>query len=87
MAVILEAYLLGCGQAMINSFIQQVQAVEALQEVAITIKQIYPDKTDLPPTGATFELDYNWTFFRSQAEKRTKRKSMQQGYCVLTHSL
>uniref|UniRef100_A0A3Q1H2J1 phosphatidylinositol 3-kinase n=1 Tax=Anabas testudineus TaxID=64144 RepID=A0A3Q1H2J1_ANATE len=54
MAVILEAYLLGCGQAMINSFVQQVQAVEALQEVAILIKQIYPDKTDLPPTGVTF---------------------------------
>lgn len=53
MAVILEAYLLGCGQAMINSFIQQVQAVEALQEVAIIIKQMFPDKTDLTPTGAT----------------------------------
>lgn len=52
MAVILEAYLLGCGQAMINSFNQQVQAVEVLQEVAIIIKQIYPDKTDLSPTGA-----------------------------------
>lgn len=53
MAVILEAYLLGCGQAMLNSFIQQVQAVEALQEVAVMIKKLYPDKTDLPPTGGT----------------------------------
>ncbi|GAA6223722.1 phosphatidylinositol 4,5-bisphosphate 3-kinase catalytic subunit gamma isoform-like [Lates japonicus] len=51
MAVILEAYLLGCGQAMLNSFIQQVQAVEALQEVAVMIKKLYPDKTDLPPTA------------------------------------
>nr|XP_040050126.1 phosphatidylinositol 4,5-bisphosphate 3-kinase catalytic subunit gamma isoform [Gasterosteus aculeatus aculeatus] len=51
MAVILEAYLLGCGQAMLDSFTQQVQAVEALQEVAITIKNFYPDKTDLPPTA------------------------------------
>lgn len=51
MAVILEAYLLGCGQAMLDSFTQQVQAVEALQEVAITIKSFYPDKTDLPPTA------------------------------------
>ncbi|XP_023812142.1 phosphatidylinositol 4,5-bisphosphate 3-kinase catalytic subunit gamma isoform [Oryzias latipes] len=50
MAVILEAYLLGCGAAMINSFIQQVQAVEALQEVAIRIKNLYPDKTNLDST-------------------------------------
>ncbi|XP_023271354.1 phosphatidylinositol 4,5-bisphosphate 3-kinase catalytic subunit gamma isoform-like [Seriola lalandi dorsalis] len=51
MAVILEAYLLGCGQAMLHSFTQQVQAVEALQEVAIFIKRLFPDKTDLPPTA------------------------------------
>ncbi|KAF1390879.1 hypothetical protein PFLUV_G00062680 [Perca fluviatilis] len=51
MAVILEAYLLGCGQAMLDSFTQQVQAVEALQEVAIRIKNLYPDRTDLPPTA------------------------------------
>lgn len=53
MAVILEAYLLGCGQAMLDSFTQQVQAVEALQEVAIMIKNLYPDKTDLPAAGGT----------------------------------
>ncbi|XP_069564436.1 phosphatidylinositol 4,5-bisphosphate 3-kinase catalytic subunit gamma isoform [Brachyistius frenatus] len=51
MAVILEAYLLGCGQAMIDSFTWQVQAVEALQEIAVIIKTIYPDKTDLPSTA------------------------------------
>ncbi|XP_034552037.1 phosphatidylinositol 4,5-bisphosphate 3-kinase catalytic subunit gamma isoform [Notolabrus celidotus] len=51
MAVILEAYLLGCGQAMIDSFNKQVQAVVSLQEVAIMIKNIYPDKTDLSPTA------------------------------------
>ncbi|XP_071331683.1 phosphatidylinositol 4,5-bisphosphate 3-kinase catalytic subunit gamma isoform isoform X3 [Trachinotus anak] len=51
MAVILEAYLLGCGQAMLHGFTQQVQAVEALQEVAIMIKKLFPDKTDLPPTA------------------------------------
>nr|XP_046253413.1 phosphatidylinositol 4,5-bisphosphate 3-kinase catalytic subunit gamma isoform [Scatophagus argus]XP_046253414.1 phosphatidylinositol 4,5-bisphosphate 3-kinase catalytic subunit gamma isoform [Scatophagus argus] len=51
MAVILEAYLLGCGQAMLESFTQQVQAVEALQKVAIMIKNLYPDKTDLSPTA------------------------------------
>uniref|UniRef100_A0A3P8TNG7 phosphatidylinositol 3-kinase n=1 Tax=Amphiprion percula TaxID=161767 RepID=A0A3P8TNG7_AMPPE len=51
MAVILEAYLLGCGQAMLDSFIQQVRAVEALQKVALLIKSFYPDKTDLPSTA------------------------------------
>nr|XP_019944549.1 PREDICTED: phosphatidylinositol 4,5-bisphosphate 3-kinase catalytic subunit gamma isoform-like [Paralichthys olivaceus] len=51
MAVILEAYLLGCGQAMLDSFTQQVQAVEALQEVALMIKRLFPDKTDLHPTA------------------------------------
>lgn len=54
MAVILEAYLLGCGQAMLDSFTQQVQAIEVLEEVAIMIKRLYPDKTDLPATGGTF---------------------------------
>ncbi|XP_038141577.1 phosphatidylinositol 4,5-bisphosphate 3-kinase catalytic subunit gamma isoform [Cyprinodon tularosa] len=51
MAVILEAYLLGCGQNMIDSFTKQVQAVEALQEVAMVIKRLYPDKTDLPSSA------------------------------------
>ncbi|XP_068454011.1 phosphatidylinositol 4,5-bisphosphate 3-kinase catalytic subunit gamma isoform [Clinocottus analis] len=49
MAVILEAYLLGCGQAMLDNFTQQVQAVEALHEVATIIKKLYPD--NLPPTA------------------------------------
>lgn len=53
MAVILEAYLMGCSQAMLDSFSQQVQAVEALQDVAIMIKNLYPDKTDLSPQGGT----------------------------------
>uniref|UniRef100_A0A3B5BLG2 Phosphatidylinositol 4,5-bisphosphate 3-kinase catalytic subunit gamma isoform-like n=1 Tax=Stegastes partitus TaxID=144197 RepID=A0A3B5BLG2_9TELE len=55
MAVILEAYLLGCGQAMLDSFGQQVQAVEALQEVALVIKSLYPDKTDLRTHAARGE--------------------------------
>ncbi|TNN36520.1 Phosphatidylinositol 4,5-bisphosphate 3-kinase catalytic subunit gamma isoform [Liparis tanakae] len=51
MAVILEAYLLGCGRATLHDFARQVQAVEALHGVALTIKRLYPDKTDLPPTA------------------------------------
>ncbi|XP_057712889.1 phosphatidylinositol 4,5-bisphosphate 3-kinase catalytic subunit gamma isoform [Corythoichthys intestinalis] len=52
MAVVLEAYLMGCGQAMLDSFALQVQAVEALQEVAFMIKKIYTDKRDLPPSAS-----------------------------------
>lgn len=51
MAVIVEAYLLGCGQDMLDSFSRQVQAVEALQEVAVAIKRLFPERTDLPPAG------------------------------------
>lgn len=46
MAVILEAYLLGCGQAMLDSFSQQIQAVETLRDVSSVIKTLY--KADVP---------------------------------------
>lgn len=63
MAVILEAYLLGCGQAMLDSLTQQVQAVNALQEVAILIKQLYPDKKDLDSAGRMqLGLFCSWAF-------------------------
>ncbi|XP_024915462.1 phosphatidylinositol 4,5-bisphosphate 3-kinase catalytic subunit gamma isoform isoform X1 [Cynoglossus semilaevis] len=52
MAVILEAYLLGCGQAMLNSFTQQVKAVVALEEVAIKIKKLFPDRNDSAPIAS-----------------------------------
>lgn len=55
MAVLLEAYLLGCGQAMLDGFVQQVQAVDALQEAAVMIKQASSEKRDLPPSGATLD--------------------------------
>ncbi|KAJ8370777.1 hypothetical protein SKAU_G00108050 [Synaphobranchus kaupii] len=51
MAVVLEAYLLGCGQAMLDSFLQQVQLVKSLEKVAIDIKIRFPERGDLPPTG------------------------------------
>ncbi|CAL8324935.1 unnamed protein product [Merluccius merluccius] len=52
MALVLEAYLLGCGQALLNSFSLQVQATEALRLVALQVKELFPDKADLPPTAA-----------------------------------
>lgn len=63
MAVILEAYLLGCGRAMIESFSQQVRAVTALQEVAQMIKILYPEGTDLPSTGGEHLNHINHLFF------------------------
>lgn len=52
MAVILEAYLLGCGQGMLDTLRTQVQAVEALQNVAIDIKQLFSQKRDVDPSAA-----------------------------------
>ncbi|KAK2885671.1 hypothetical protein Q8A67_016508 [Cirrhinus molitorella] len=51
MAVILEAYLLGCGEAMLTEFQYQVQVVNCLHDVALTVKVLYPDRTDLPSTA------------------------------------
>lgn len=51
MAVILEAYLLGCGEAMLTEFQHQVQVVNCLHDVALTVKVLYPERTDLPSTG------------------------------------
>ncbi|XP_073678770.1 phosphatidylinositol 4,5-bisphosphate 3-kinase catalytic subunit gamma isoform [Garra rufa] len=51
MAVILEAYLLGCGKAMLTEFQRQVQVVNCLHDVALTVKVLYPDRTDLPSTA------------------------------------
>ncbi|XP_021329311.1 phosphatidylinositol 4,5-bisphosphate 3-kinase catalytic subunit gamma isoform [Danio rerio] len=51
MAVILEAYLLGCGEAMLAEFQSQVQVVSYLHDVALAVKLLYPDRTDLPSTA------------------------------------
>ncbi|KAI5095750.1 phosphatidylinositol 4,5-bisphosphate 3-kinase catalytic subunit gamma isoform [Silurus meridionalis] len=52
MAVILEAYLLGCGKAMQTSLLHQVQVVQILHEVAIRMKTLYPEKSTLSPLAA-----------------------------------
>ncbi|XP_041080817.1 phosphatidylinositol 4,5-bisphosphate 3-kinase catalytic subunit gamma isoform-like [Polyodon spathula] len=51
-AVILEAYLLGCGQSMLEGFLKQVQVVESLHKVVTDIKKIIPEKSDLPANAA-----------------------------------
>uniref|UniRef100_UPI00398E76AF phosphatidylinositol 4,5-bisphosphate 3-kinase catalytic subunit gamma isoform isoform X2 n=1 Tax=Pristiophorus japonicus TaxID=55135 RepID=UPI00398E76AF len=50
-AVILEAYLMGCGRAMLEDFHRQVQLVDSLAQVATEIKKIIPEKSDLPPNA------------------------------------
>ncbi|KAJ8265228.1 hypothetical protein COCON_G00143270 [Conger conger] len=57
LAVVLEAYLLGCGQAMLDSFQRQVELVKSLEEVAIEIKKHFPEKTDLAPNAAALVQD------------------------------
>ncbi|XP_067908280.1 phosphatidylinositol 4,5-bisphosphate 3-kinase catalytic subunit gamma isoform [Heterodontus francisci] len=52
-AVILEAYLMGCGKSMLEGFHKQVQLVTSLSQVAIEIKKIIPEKSDLPPNATT----------------------------------
>ncbi|XP_065129548.1 phosphatidylinositol 4,5-bisphosphate 3-kinase catalytic subunit gamma isoform [Paramisgurnus dabryanus] len=46
-AVILEAYLRGCGEAMLQDFKKQVEITEALQKVTREIRQMSADKYDV----------------------------------------
>lgn len=46
-AVILEAYLRGCGTAMLRDFTQQVQVIDMLQKVTIDIKSLSAEKYDV----------------------------------------
>ncbi|XP_061922317.1 phosphatidylinositol 4,5-bisphosphate 3-kinase catalytic subunit gamma isoform isoform X2 [Entelurus aequoreus] len=46
-AVLLEAYLRGCGESMLQDFGKQVKVTEALQKVTREIKVMSPDKYDV----------------------------------------
>jgi hypothetical protein len=50
-AVILEAYLRGCGTAMLQDFTQQVHVIEMLQKVTIDIKSLSAEKYDVSSQG------------------------------------
>ncbi|XP_056101323.1 phosphatidylinositol 4,5-bisphosphate 3-kinase catalytic subunit gamma isoform [Rhinichthys klamathensis goyatoka] len=52
-AVILEAYLRGCGEAMLQDFMKQVEITEALQKVTREIKQMSAEKYDVSPQVVT----------------------------------
>ncbi|XP_063064026.1 phosphatidylinositol 4,5-bisphosphate 3-kinase catalytic subunit gamma isoform [Engraulis encrasicolus] len=91
MAVILEAYLLGCGQAMQSSFQQQVQVVDNLHEVASAVKKLYPDKSDLPPSAAQKlqELLQSYSFpssFQVPFDPRVRAGQIQLDRCKIMAS-
>ncbi|KAK5849094.1 hypothetical protein PBY51_008764 [Eleginops maclovinus] len=46
-AVLLEAYLRGCGEEMLQDFRKQVEMTEALQKVTREMKALYADKYDI----------------------------------------
>lgn len=49
--MILEAYLRGCGTAMLRDFTQQVQVIDMLQKVTIDIKSLSAEKYDVSSQG------------------------------------
>lgn len=57
-AVILEAYLRGCGEAMLQDFRKQVEITEALQKVTREIRQITAEKYDVSAQG-----NVSWQYF------------------------
>jgi len=50
-AVILEAYLRGCGKAMLHDFMKQVQVIELLHKVTMEIKSVSAEKYDVTSQG------------------------------------
>lgn len=49
--MILEAYLRGCGTAMLHDFTDQVQVIEMLQKVTLDIKSLSAEKYDVSSQG------------------------------------
>lgn len=60
--MILEAYLRGCGTAMLHDFTQQVQVIEMLQKVTIDIKSLSAEKYDVSSQGMV--AVFSWFSFQ-----------------------
>lgn len=60
--MILEAYLRGCGTAMLHDFTQQVQVIEILQKVTIDIKSLSAEKYDVSSQGIV--AIFSWFSFQ-----------------------
>ncbi|XP_014350198.1 phosphatidylinositol 4,5-bisphosphate 3-kinase catalytic subunit gamma isoform [Latimeria chalumnae] len=69
-AVILEAYLMGCGKSMLEGFSTQVQLVECLHQVVTDIKKIIPEESNLPASAA------------AQLQERLKMADLPQDFLV-----
>lgn len=54
--MILEAYLRGCGTAMLHDFTQQVQVIDMLQKVTIDIKSLSAEKYDVSSQGTVASI-------------------------------
>lgn len=50
-AVILEAYLRGCGESMLTDFMKQVKVMETLHKVTLQIKNVTAEKYDVSAQG------------------------------------
>lgn len=60
--MLLEAYLRGCGTAMLHDLTQQVLVIEMLQKVTIDIKSLSAEKYDVSSQG-TVAL-FPWSSFQ-----------------------
>ncbi|KAJ3611918.1 hypothetical protein NHX12_020198 [Muraenolepis orangiensis] len=71
-AVLLEAYLRGCGDAMLHDFQKQVEMTEALQKVAREIKAMSADKSDVS-AQVVFQLRQKLETLQSSGLPKTFR--------------
>ena len=90
-AVILEAYLRGCGDAMLQDFKKQVEITEALQKVTREIKAVSAEKYDVSAQGkqrtdswnylnylnSLWQLITNWYRWTVVFQLRQKLESLQ----------
>lgn len=61
-AVILEAYLRGCGEVMLQDFRKQVEITEALQKVTREIRQMSAEKYDVSAQGDDYRQHFSVEF-------------------------
>ncbi len=67
-AVILEAYLRGCGEAMLQDFRKQVEMTEALQKVTREIKQMSAEKYDVSAQGDNYSRCLSLAYWNRQMQ-------------------
>uniref|UniRef100_UPI00358F6A00 phosphatidylinositol 4,5-bisphosphate 3-kinase catalytic subunit gamma isoform n=1 Tax=Myxine glutinosa TaxID=7769 RepID=UPI00358F6A00 len=53
-AVVLEAYLRGCGHAVLHDLHNQIKVIACLQDVTVRIKAMIPDRNDIPASVTSY---------------------------------